>query len=1302
MKTNTNHHFGLIVGLGAVLALTPKASADYPSMVAGMNPVAYYRLGTTNPVPTEVPAVNAGSLGAAVDGEYQSMAASRGLPGAIAGDADTSVSIVGATGQQVVVPFSADYNPNGPFTVECWAKPDNTDAGNRAIAISMVNGQNPGNADDRSGWCLRQSAGDWQMLMGFDYSDGATYYGTQLNAPGTASAEAWQHVVAVYDGAAVSLYVNGVLAATSPLGQPMLPNHAAPLILGDRGYTGWDYNGLVDEFAIYTSALSAAEIQAHYDNGVNAARTKPYPDLVKEKNPALYLRLGEVSLELPVALNSGSYGAAANGVYLSGTTPGLPGPQMPGVTGFETTNVAAGFNGLGGSVQIPGLELNADTVTMVCWLKRDGVQPARAGIMHNRKVSAPEVKATGLGFQDDGLALSYNWEDLGTSYTFNPGFVPPDQAWTFYAVTVSPSEAVMYMGTANGFVAATNTIEHIPHDFSGTTVELGWDNYQATRIFRGALDEFAIFDKVLDYDQVAGLYQAALPAILSITRAPADPVYEGMTATFGTSVAGLTTAAYQWRKAGAPLAGRTEATLTLDNVVLADSGDYDVVVTQGAVTLTSPVASLDVQAAPPTIVQGPASAVRFVNGTVEFRSTISGSQPLTFQWKRGEEILGGATSASLVLSDLQPADAGEYTVVVTNPLGNAQASATLTLVTPEKFAAAALNAGPIGYWRLDETTGTVAYDYWGGRDGVVIAGATNNVAGPRPTPFAGFDASNTAYDLNGGGGRVEVPALNVNKAAITMVAWIKPNGTPDDYDGLVFSRGGGTVAGLDYQTGGQLGYHWNDTAETYNWASGLYPVDGQWNFVALVVTPTLGTVYLDDGTGLQSAENAVTHGAEEFNGTLRFGADSDTGRFYKGTIDEVVIYDRALSSAEITALRNAGVTGTFTPAPPVIVEQPRSETIMVGSSYTLSVKVTGSVPLSYQWQKNGLDLPGAVRSSLAFASAAEADTGSYQLVVTQGATKLTSAPATLTVKPVPAYLNATQDLVVHLKFDGNYQDASGRNNHGTVQGSPQIVTGKIGSGALKYDTVVEGGAVTTANYVTLGQPVDLKFGPQADLSVAFWIKFTGSPGDLPFLANNEGSVGGPGVTLAPSYKEGGWSWGLNDVEPKPWPGVGLYDPVKNTINDGQWHHLVHVFDRTADGTTYLDGVKVNAFSIVTAADWNLDSGFPWNIGQASGTYPEAGTFEMDDLGIWRRTLNRYEAESIYVVGNLGRSFDTEGPAEVKITFQVTGGNLVLGWTSGTLESADEVTGSWSPVTGASAPSHPVTPNAARKFYRVKL
>ena len=1291
----------LLTGVSCiVLAHLNRVQADYASTVTGLNPVAYYRFNTTNAVPLEHAAVNQGSLGSAVDGEYQTMALSRGLPGAIAGDPNTAAATGGAS--RIVVPHNAAYNPEGAFTLEAWLNPGN----DAAVLTAALNAAHM--ADPRSGWILYQNGTEgWSFRM---FNQSGTASALELAGGGPVAINTWHHVVITYNGTTATLFVNGAEAATGePVGSPKayVANTDGPFVIGGRSDFAATYawKGAADEVAIYATALSASAVAEHYQNAKNAARTQPYSALILSGNPALYLRLDEPALQLPVALNSGSWGAAANGVFLPGTSTAVPALQKAASPGFESTNIAAGFDGISGIVQTPAWNLNTDTATMMAWVKRDGLQQARAGILHQRSANS---LATGMAFSDDGRSLSYCWEDKAETYNFNPGFVVPDQTWTFVAVTVSPETSVLYMGTANGLQAATNSYYNYPHDFSGTTVEIGSDNLNDTRLLRGAIDEFAIFDKTLAYEEVDRIFKAALPAVLGVTRTPAqDPVYEGLAVTFQAAVNGAAPS-YQWLKDGAVIPGATSAALNLTDVTTASSGEYAVTATTGGQTLTSLAQVLNVVHSEPIITQAPASAVRMINGAAQFSATIQGSHPFTYQWKKDAAVLPGATAPTLLLTDLQSSDAGDYTLVVTNPYGSAEASASLTLLTPSKLASAVTDLGPVGYWRLDETTGATASDYWGGRDGTYNTGSTLGATGPRPSAFGGFDAANTAVQLDGSSGKVVIPSLNLNAASLTIAGWIYPDGVQADYAGVIFSRGS-SVSGLDFKgTTEQIGYHWNDTSETHQWDSGLYPVQSQWNFIALVVEPTQGTMYLDAGTGLQISVNTVAHGAANLDGTFQLGQDGTASRLFKGMIDEVVIYDRALSTAEITALRGVAFTGNVSPAAARFVTQPKSQSIMAGSILNLSAKVTGSVPLSYQWQKNGVDIPGAVRSSLNLGAAAVSNTGTYRLVVTQGTTPLTSSEAIVTVNPVPTHLNIPADLVLHLKFDGNYQDASGRNNNGTAQGAPQIVAGKIGSGALRVNTVVTDGYVAEANFVTLGSPADLQLGGSANFSVAFWTKFSGVLGDLPFLCNNINSYGGPGFVFAPSYETGSWSWSLNDgVGEKAWPGVaaqyGNDAGYADTLNDGQWHHLTFVVDRASDVTTYVDGEKVHAKSIA-GLEFNPDTGLPINIGQgANSDYAVGGVFEMDDLGVWRRALSEFEAQAIYVVGNgYGRSFDTEGPATVTLGCERTAAGIVLTWSAGILESADNINGAWTPVPGVSAPTCTVNPTEIHKFYRVKV
>jgi hypothetical protein len=88
-------------------------------------------------------------------------------------------------------------------------------------------------------------------------------------------------------------------------------------------------------------------------------------------------------------------------------------------------------------------------------------------------------------------------------------------------------------------------------------------------------------------------------------------------------------------------------------------------------------------------------------------------------------------------------------------------------------------------------------------------------------------------------------------------------------------------------------------------------------------------------------------------------------------------------------------TGSQSPA---ITGQPSSQTVSVGQPATFTVAASGASPLSYQWQRNGGDIPGATSSSYTIVSAAATDDGAqFRCRVTNSAGSATSNAATLTV-----------------------------------------------------------------------------------------------------------------------------------------------------------------------------------------------------------------------------------------------------------------------------------------------------------------
>ena len=106
----------------------------------------------------------------------------------------------------------------------------------------------------------------------------------------------------------------------------------------------------------------------------------------------------------------------------------------------------------------------------------------------------------------------------------------------------------------------------------------------------------------------------------------------------------------------------------------------------------------------------------------------------------------------------------------------------------------------------------------------------------------------------------------------------------------------------------------------------------------------------------------------------------------------------------VTATDTNGCTGiqAYTLAvpatPPSIIVQPQSRTNFVGTRPALTVTATGSLPLSYQWQFGGVDLPGATNATLGLGNVQLTNAGSYSVMVTNAYGAVTSATVVLTVR----------------------------------------------------------------------------------------------------------------------------------------------------------------------------------------------------------------------------------------------------------------------------------------------------------------
>src|SRR5262249_54826406 len=158
------------------------------------------------------------------------------------------------------------------------------------------------------------------------------------------------------------------------------PNSTQPFRIGATTIPNRTFDGSVDEVAVYGTILSPATIKAHFD----AASTNGagYANQILAGSPAGYWRLGEPGD--PVAPNLGTLGTAANGNYVYNSKPGAPSVRPPTYPGFAAGNNAVLFDGSGGYVSVPALNLSNNAITMTGWINANGSQTAGTGLIFNR------------------------------------------------------------------------------------------------------------------------------------------------------------------------------------------------------------------------------------------------------------------------------------------------------------------------------------------------------------------------------------------------------------------------------------------------------------------------------------------------------------------------------------------------------------------------------------------------------------------------------------------------------------------------------------------------------------------------------------------------------------------------------------------------------------------------------------------------------------------------------------------------------------------------------------------------------
>jgi hypothetical protein len=227
--------------------------------------------------------------------------------------------------------------------------------------------------------------------------------------------------------------------------------------------------------------------------------------------------------------------------------------------------------------------------------------------------------------------------------------------------------------------------------------------FTSSNIFIGYWDSFASLSG--DTNHTFGIvvnWRVEVPVAAPGIATPPQPlaVTQGSNATFTVVATGAPAPAYQWRFGATNIGGATASSYTRNSAQPADAGNYSVVLTNLAGSITSSLAALTVNIPPSISVQPDSIAVKLTSNAT-FTVTAAASPAPGYQWRFNSVPIPGATDSSYTRFNVQTNDVGNYSVFVTNIAGSLVSSnALLSLLPPQPSQFQLLTLLPDGTLKL--------------------------------------------------------------------------------------------------------------------------------------------------------------------------------------------------------------------------------------------------------------------------------------------------------------------------------------------------------------------------------------------------------------------------------------------------------------------------------------------------------------------------------------------------------------------------------------------------------------------------
>jgi len=540
----------------------------------------------------------------------------------------------------------------------------------------------------------------------------------------------------------------------------------------------------------------------------------------------------------------------------------------------------------------------------------------------------------------------------------------------------------------------------------------------------------------------------------------------------------------------------------------------------------------------------------------------------------------------------------------------------------------------VAWWDADAVSGTTAFDIQGTNNGTLMNNITT-VPGKVGNAFS-FDGVNDYVQM-------ATPYKFDHGQDFTIDLWVMKPKLSSVHRSFILDTRQGTLFGValvirpdeTVLLGGRCNNY--DTGFNAFSTSKILP-DDQWHHIAAVVdwAANESRLYIDgalEDTGDLTNCDSFTNSDKFFLGAV---GDLTSSLFFEGSIDEVEVFNRALTTQDVKAIYNAGSMGKCKPDSLGTIcgtkfndlngngVQDSTETSIPGWTVYLSGTVTDSILTDSLGNYCFNSLPPGIYT------VTEEQQSGWTPTTPVSQTDTLGVGQTLTVSfgnHKGDCVSPPDSMVAWWPLDETSgtiaNDIAGFNNVGTYFGGPVQVPGKV-AGALSFNG--------STDYVEVADHPELNFGT-GDFSIDAWVRTTQTD-RATIIDKRTGTNTNPvGYTLFVSGGKLGFQIGdgspfLNHNSPNP------------AINDGNWHHVAVTINRTSatGGSLYVDGVLNLTFDPTTQQGNISNTANLW-IGQHQiSSVQRYHSFQgaIDEVELFNRVLTPDEVFKIWFADSLGK------------------------------------------------------------------